>query len=165
MQPVDAEDVTQCVLTAVHNRIGSWVHDSSKGSFGAWLFKVTRNLAAKVWHERGTRTPDEARLGEGFDLDVVPEPSEDDATIFEFQYRRALFHWAAERIRDTVQEQTWRAFWMCAVENTEPNDVSATLGISMASVYTAKCRVLARIKNEIRQFENEFPVSNEESLG
>ncbi len=48
----DAEDVTQEVLRAVLRRIPNWEASDQQGCFRAWLFRVTRNLFARAWHEQ-----------------------------------------------------------------------------------------------------------------
>jgi len=158
LQPADAEDVTQRVLAAVVEKMRTWQPDASRGRFGAWLFRVTRNLAAKSWNDR-LRQP--AQLSEPMPSDMTsrqdpPDASAADAMLFQIEYRRAVFHWAADRVRDHVEATTWRAFWMTAVEQQSASDTSAQLQISVASVYTAKCRVLARIRREIEVFESDF---------
>ena len=153
LQGADAEDVTQAVLEAVYNRIDRWDADKARGSFRVWLFRVTRNLAAKAWNDwrrnpvRASGSMAEPLLAE------IPEPSEEEKSIFELEYRRSLFHWAAEKVRDDVQEATWTAFRMTAVDGVTPKDAAGQLGISVASVYTAKCRVLSRIREIIQRTE------------
>jgi RNA polymerase sigma factor (sigma-70 family) len=163
LQAVDADDVTQRVLAAVLEKSRTWRPDPAQGSFGAWLFRVTRNLSAKTWNA-SKRAPLEMSESK-HDLAVmeVPDPSGEESSLFHLEYRRALFHWAAGRVRGQVQETTWRAFWMTAIEGREPKDVCRELDISASSAYTAKCRVLARIRTEIDAFENELSIRNDGS--
>jgi hypothetical protein len=49
---------------------------------------------------------------------------------------------------------------MTAVEQKAARIVAENLCISVAAVYTAKCRLLARIRIEIEEFESEFSESN-----
>ena len=46
-----------------------------------------------------------------------------------------------------------RAFWRTAVEGESGREVAAALGISAAAVYLAKSRVMARLKELIRQLQ------------
>jgi RNA polymerase sigma-70 factor (ECF subfamily) len=158
LQPADAEDVTQRVLAAVIEKAPNWQPDTARGSFGAWLFRVTRNLAARAWNDRLRHPIGSGDSGATLLLEQVPEPPEAEQTAFRIEYRRALFHWAAERVRQRVQESTWRAFWMTTVEGRDSVQVATELRLSLASVYTAKCRMLTRIRAEIDRFEREFAV-------
>ncbi len=155
LQRADAEDVTQRVLEVVLAKSRSWDADLG-GSFGAWLFRVTRNLAAKTWNERGRDAVNLADESGTAWLDEIPNPSEEEKTIFQWEYRKAVFHWAAERVRDQFREETWNAFWKSSVELQTAEQVATEMRIAKSAVYVAKCRVLARIKSEVRQFEQEF---------
>jgi len=153
VQPVDAEDITQKVLAAVMDKAREWEPDSARGSFGAWLFQVTQNLSAKAWNDRKRGVVGTGDSGVNLILNQIPEPAEEEMTVFHLEYRRALFHWAAEQVRDQVEPTTWRAFWMTAVEAQKSETVAQTLGLSMSSVYTARCRVLAKIRKAIQGFD------------
>ena len=154
LQPADAENVTQQVLEAVMAKSPAW-DSSAGGSFGAWLFRVTRNLAAKAWNEQGKYARQLEDSG-GSRLSDVASPADDEQSIFQFEYRKALFHWAAKRVRDRFAPQTWDAFWQGVVQSKPPEQIASDLDISVASVYVAKCRVLSRVRAEIERFEHEF---------
>jgi RNA polymerase sigma-70 factor (ECF subfamily) len=67
--------------------------------------------------------------------------------------------YASEIIRREVAANTWEAFWSTAVANLPPSDVARQLGMKIGAVYTAKCRVLARIRElseELLEVEDEF---------
>lgn len=160
LQPADAEDVTQRVLEAVLEKARQWKPGTSEGSFGAWLFRVARNLSAKAWNER-IRHGADSGCGDQAHRLQAPVLSEEDKTIFHLEYRRALFRWATDRVRVHVERCTWEAFWRTAVEGLDAGGVAKDLGLSLSSVYTAKCRMLARIRAEIDCFENEFSILRE----
>jgi FixJ family two-component response regulator len=52
-----------------------------------------------------------------------------------------------------VQPATWQAFWCSAVEGQAGKNVAADLGMSVAAVYLAKSRVMARLKELVREVE------------
>jgi RNA polymerase sigma-70 factor (ECF subfamily) len=54
-----------------------------------------------------------------------------------------------------VQPKTWQAFWKTAVENKPGEQVAKELGISVAAVYIAKSRVIYRLRELIRQMQDE----------
>jgi RNA polymerase sigma-70 factor (ECF subfamily) len=60
-----------------------------------------------------------------------------------------------ERVRGEFQEATWRAFWLTAVEGKNARDAGVATGLSPGAVYVAKSRVLARLKEEIQQLQEE----------
>ncbi len=34
------------------------------------------------------------------------------SSALDLEYERAVFHWDAEQVRDSVAEHTWQAFWL-----------------------------------------------------
>ena len=69
--------------------------------------------------------------------------------MFVAEYRRRLLHWAAERVRSRVNETTWQAFWLTAMEGQNVPSVAEQLGITSGNVYAAKFRVTARIQKMV----------------
>jgi DNA-directed RNA polymerase specialized sigma24 family protein len=59
------------------------------------------------------------------------------------------------RVRGEVQEATWQAFWRTAVDGEEAQRVGDELGLSVGAVYIARTRVLARIREAVRELEGE----------
>lgn len=155
LQPADAEDVTQRVLEAVLVKSRSW-DATSGGSFSAWLFRVAKNLAAKSWNERVRMANDAGSDSTANWLEQFPEPSEEEKTVFQLEYRKAMFHWAAQRVKDQFKTETWDAFWLTTAEQLDAASAAQQLGVTKSAVYVSKCRVLAKVKTEIERFEREF---------
>jgi len=160
LQAADAADLTQEVFHAVAAAIERWDPDPNRGSFRGWLFRTARNLSVKILaaqrrQPRGTGDSDLQRL-----LEEQPAPDDEALALFEGEYRRRLFSWAADRVREEFRPLTWRAFWATAVEGGDPKEVAAALGMTTGAVYIAKSRVMSRLKKEIEQLvegEEEAP--------
>jgi RNA polymerase sigma-70 factor (ECF subfamily) len=148
LQDADAADLTQAVLAAVHSGIGRLDYDPLKGTFRGWLYGVARNQLGKWRRSQGK----DRASGDTEDLQQLAEqPAPDDAADWwEYEYQRQCFAVAADRVRPQVQETSWRAFWQTAVDGRAANEVAAELEMSLGALYTAKSRVLALIKKEIR---------------
>jgi RNA polymerase sigma-70 factor (ECF subfamily) len=151
LQDADAADLTQDVLQAVSGGIRRLDYDPRRGSFRGWLFTVVRNklrnfLAARKRPGRGTGDTDAQHR-----LQELPAPEEDQTAWWDQEYERRVFAWAAEQVRGAFQDSTWRAFWQTAVEGQTGPVVAKTLGMSVAAVYLAKGRVMARLKEIIRE--------------
>jgi RNA polymerase sigma-70 factor (ECF subfamily) len=155
LQEADADDLTQDVLRTVARAIENWDPDPERGSFRAWLFRITRNLIINLMAARRRRT---ASYGTG-DTDIValleaqPAPQGDDSALFDTEYRRRVFAMAAERIRGSFHETTWQAFWRTGVEGQDVSTVAASLGMTSGAVYVARSRVMARLRLEIEQID------------
>ena len=151
LQEADARDVTQEVLSALFDRIESWKPDPRSGSFRAWLFRVARNIAVDQIRRRA-RAPQvvDDRL-----LSDVVQSNDQEEAAFVHEYRRSLFVWAAQQVKREVNDTTWRCFWMTAIEDRKPVDAATTLNVSVGAVYTAKCRVMARIRERTADFTDD----------
>jgi RNA polymerase sigma-70 factor (ECF subfamily) len=151
LQDADAADLTQDVLQAVSGGIRRLDYDPKRGTFRGWLFTVVRNklrdfLAAQKRPGRATGDAEVQRQ-----LQELPARDEDQSDWWEQEYERRVFDWAAEQVRGVFSESTWRAFWQTAVEGKTGPQAARTLGMSVAAVYLAKGRVMARLKEIIRE--------------
>ncbi|HMF15390.1 MAG TPA: sigma-70 family RNA polymerase sigma factor [Gemmataceae bacterium] len=152
LQDADAADLTQDVLKAVAGAVNRLDYDPRRGSFRGWLFTIVRNKlrnhhAAKGRLIQGSGDTAAIRL---LEEQTAPEQEE-----WEADYQRQLFAWAVVRIRPEFQEKTWQAFWMTAVEGRSGKEVATKLAMTVAAVYLAKGRVLARLKVEIEQVRDD----------
>lgn len=151
LQVEDARDVTQQVLVAVHQRVGDWDFDKAKGSFRGWLFRVTRNLAAKQIRQSGRQIYGDVA---GQNFDDLPAPSEEDKTIFTIEFRRQVFRWAAESIRDQFTSKSWQAFWRTSIDGDSAAVVAEESQMSIGAVYAAKCRIMTKMRELIQQLSD-----------
>jgi len=154
LQDADAADVTQDVLLAVNGAIGRFDYDSERGSFRTWLYTVARSklntfLARRQRQCQGTGDTSAHEL-----LKEQPAPEDADRR-WEEEYERRLFTWAAEQVRGSFQDSTWQAFWQTAVEGKSGQEVARRLSLTVAAVYLAKGRVMARLKEQIQQVRDE----------
>jgi RNA polymerase sigma-70 factor (ECF subfamily) len=154
LQDADAADLTQEVLRAVSAAVGRFNYDPQRGSFRGWLFTVTHHklhdfLAGQKRQCRGTGGAAAREL-----LEAQPARDEDQA-LWDLEYERRLFNWAAEQVRDRFHDSTWRAFWLTAVDGKSGQEVADRLGMTVAAVYLAKSRVMARLREQIQQLDGD----------
>jgi RNA polymerase sigma-70 factor (ECF subfamily) len=145
----DAEDVVQEVFRVAASRLDKFRREREGDSFRAWLRGITCNMLL-VHFRRASRQPQASggsgsfsRLDEVVDPAGTAAPEEDPPSELESLRRRAL-----ELVRGQVAEQTWRAFWLTAIEGHASAEVAASLGISPTAVRMAKSRVLHRLKEQ-----------------
>jgi RNA polymerase sigma-70 factor (ECF subfamily) len=155
LQDADAADLMQEVFRTVAASAGRLEYDPERGSFRNWLYTVTRNklynfLDGQRRHARGSGDSATQERLEG--QAVRPD---DAASLWDQEYERRVFGWAAEQVRGEFQENTWQAFWLTAVEGLGAREAGERLGLSPGAVYVAKSRVLARLKEQVRQLQGE----------
>ena len=151
LQDADAHDVSQNVLVRVARSVKNWSPDEERGSFGAWLGTIARNLlidflrSNKKQHTT-TGGSDIERLMD----DSVDHCSDQDCEgLIDAQLQRQLFVWAAEKVQSSVQPATWQAFWRTAVENESVDSVAKELEMTAGGIYVARSRVIAKIRKTI----------------
>ena len=157
LQPADADDVVQEVLAAVARSVDTWLARTDRGPFRAWLLCIARNAALNSL----TRCPQQARGVGGSDiarrLAQHAGPTTDATSELDWEYRRQVFRWAADRVQDTVAQRTWQAFWLTSVQQRPIEQVATELEMTIANVYIARSRVLARLQKLVQKFEEAQP--------
>jgi RNA polymerase sigma-70 factor (ECF subfamily) len=151
LQDADAADLTQDVLQAVSGGIRALDYDPRRGSFRGWLFTVARNKLCNFLAacKRPGRNTGDAHTQHR--LEELPAREEDQTAWWDQEYERRVFSWAADQVRGVFQESTWQAFWRTAVEGKTGPQVARELRLSVAAVYLAKGRVMARLKDLIHE--------------
>jgi RNA polymerase sigma factor (sigma-70 family) len=155
LQDADAADLTQTVFHAIAHDIRRLDYDPSRGSFRGWLFGVVRNQFHKQYSRqkhvvRGSGDTTAHEL-----LAEHPARFGEEEALWQQEYELRVFRWAAERVRACFEESSWQAFWQTAVEGKSAKEVAGQLGLTVGAVYTAKSRVLDRIKREIEELQQD----------
>jgi RNA polymerase sigma factor (sigma-70 family) len=151
LQHADARELVQEVLLAVSGAIDRWDPDEARG----WLSTITRNLTINVLkregrHARGTGDSEFARL-----MNEQPDPVGENTALFDLEYRRRLFQFAAEHVQEQFGDSTRQAFWKTSVEQQPLVDVCEELGLSRGAIYVARSRVMAKLRKHIEKLESE----------
>jgi RNA polymerase sigma-70 factor (ECF subfamily) len=155
LQDADAADLTQDVLRSVARAMRGFEYDRTRGTFRGWLFTATRHALQR---SRANRKRQAQAGGSEFDRFVEDQPAPargEERGEWDREFDQRLFDWAARQVRGEVQANTWEAFWRTAVEQADPRDAAAALGLSVGAVYVAKSRVLARLRAVIDDIQGE----------
>jgi RNA polymerase sigma-70 factor (ECF subfamily) len=149
LQHADAADLAQDVFGAVAGAIQRLQYDPRLGTFRGWLFTFVRRRLARHRAARGNRFRGSGNTHVQRLLEQCPAPEAMEAQ-WEAEWRTRLFAWACEQARRDVTDSTWQAFWRTAVDGHPCKQVAADLGLSVAAVYLARSRIVARLKELIR---------------
>jgi len=155
LQDADAADLTQEVLRAVARSACRLEYDPKRGSFRGWLFTVVRNELRDWFNARRRHQAASGDSATQRRLEEEPSPSPDETALWEQEYQRQLFAWAADLVRRDFQHSTWQAFWLTAVDGKSGKEAARILRMSTAAIYLAKRRVMVRLKQEIDKALNE----------
>ena len=149
LQDADAVEVAQDVLMAVHSVASTWQPSERTGSFRAWLFETARRCCVRLLRKRVAGNLSEIESAELTDgsSDVLDRLTAKET----HDYQQWAFCAAASVVQLEVEDTTWQAFWLTAVQNVPAGEVAKRLGLSIGNVYTAKCRVLGRIRSRVAE--------------
>ncbi len=150
LQHADAQDLSQQVLMAVASAIGSWEKRDETTRFRHWLSRVIKNAIINAL----TRRPmDQAVGGSSIEelLHEVVDRDEATTALLENQLRRELYLQAAALIKAEFRPESWQAFELSVAGELTIEQVAQLLGKSVGSIYTARSRIMFRLRETIAE--------------
>jgi RNA polymerase sigma factor (sigma-70 family) len=146
LSDIDGEDVTQNVLLEFSRAYREGRYDRQKGRLRSWLFGIAvRQLA-------GYRRLSERHPLPISDLDDQQHPAEPESEnelerIWEEEWQRAVLRQCLVEISREVQPQTLKIFEQFAIQGKPADEVARTLNVSEDTVYSAKRRIMRRVRD------------------
>ena len=150
LQDADAADLVQDVMRSVGTAIGRLAYAKEKGGFRAWLFTITRNKLSTHFEKRKRIGP---TANDTVQIDLLNNQSSGSNELdqrWELEHQRQLAADAMEKLKSTIDPNTWSAFELTAVEGLSAEDAGKQIGMSKGAVYVARSRVTAKLRSEIQ---------------
>jgi len=160
LQHADARESVQEILIAVSKAVCKFEVSPDRGRFRTWLYAVGRNVCLRYLSRLRSRE----LSGENTELTAllaaVPSPDSAESQEIRLELQRHMFISISQQLRSEFQAKTWAAFWQTAVENHSVQTVADGLKMSVGSVYVARSRVMARLKQRVQDvmLEDELEV-------
>ena len=150
MQHADALDLSQQVLMAVASAIGEWEKRDESTRFRHWLSRVTKNA---ILNALMRRPRDQAVGGSSVEELLREAVDRDGATteLIETELRRELYLRAAEIVKVEFRPDSWQAFELSVAGDLTNEEVAAELGKSVGAIYTARSRIMFRLREVISE--------------
>ncbi len=148
----NADDIVQDVLLSLTKAMPGFEYNPEKGRFRSYL----KTVVVRAIIRRTEREPGAAPLS---DLDeatraAATDPSLDDA--WEEEWRQQHLRRAMRIVESEFNATDLSSFQAYVLEGKDAAEVAAQMGVSTGQVYTAKHRVLARLRTVIAaQVEDE----------
>lgn len=150
LQPPDADDLVQDVLSAVVAELPRFQYDRQRGSFRAWLRAVTVNRLRGFWRARQARPTatgdNDFRLQV---LDQLADPHSDLSRLWDQEHDRHVAQRLLELIEPEFEDSTWRAFSRVVLDSVKPAEAAKEIGLTVNAVFIAKSRVMRRLRQEM----------------
>jgi len=150
VQDSDASDVSQETFRAVATAVGDFRRDRAGDSFRGWLWTITRNKLRD--HFRRCAAGPGAVGGSVAAqrlMDIPDRPFEEADHDSRADTTAGIARRALAVIECEFEQRTWQAFFRIVVGGQTAAMVADDLGMSAGAVYTAKSRVLRRLREEI----------------
>jgi RNA polymerase sigma-70 factor (ECF subfamily) len=145
----DAEDATQASLLAFCQAYRDAKYERARGRLGDWLFGIVHNQVRNAQRKRG-RNREVAVTETQAGALQVPD-TEELERVWEEEWQDAIARECLAQVRREVQETTFQAFELFAIEGVPVAEVAERLGLTPNAVYGAKRRILRRIR-ELKPF-------------
>jgi RNA polymerase sigma-70 factor (ECF subfamily) len=144
----DLEDLSQDVLLSVVKHLPRFEHSGQRGAFRAWLRTILCSRTADYWRVLDAGTQAQGGSGATAALQQLADPDSDLNRQWDAEHDRYVLDCLLDLVAEEFEPTTLRAFRRLALDGASGAAVAEELGLSVAAVYVAKSRVLARIRQE-----------------
>jgi RNA polymerase sigma-70 factor (ECF subfamily) len=135
----DAADLIQEVFLVLVTKLPHFEYQKD-GNFRGWLRTLTINK-----YREGQRRKKLPIVDSLMDLPAKDSRGE----LEETEYRQHLVRHMLPILKDQFPPSTWQYFQANVIAGRDPQEIAATYGVSIGTVYTAKSKVLSRLREEL----------------
>ena len=144
----DLEDLSQEVLLSVVKQLPSFQHSGHQGAFRSWLRTIVCRRTADYWRAIDASTQATGGSGATAALQEIADPDSELNRQWDEEHDRYVLQCLLDLVQEEFEPATLRAFRRLALDGASGAEAAQELGLSVAAVYVAKSRVLARIRQE-----------------
>jgi len=139
----DSADLVQDVLVIVYQKLPTWKYDSQK-SFRGWLRTITLNRHRQLARKKKIKIVDSNRQ----QIDGLVDQKLAEST-WDQGYAEQLVATAMDLIRSDFAPKTWSALQILVSSGRSAADISRETGVSVWTIYSAKNRLMSRLRSEL----------------
>lgn len=151
VESCDIPDLVQDVWRSVFTSLDKFQRVQPGDTFRGWLRTITQRRVADYF-ETKAHQPFSFTTSRTFQNELPDLVRPGDAEIRDSE-KLILLHGFLQKIESEVQSNTWLAFRLHVLENNSAEDVAEKLKLGVASVYTAKSRILRRLRELFKESE------------
>src|SRR5262245_53820429 len=144
----DLEDLSQEVLLSVVKHLPGFQHSGQRGAFRSWLRTIVCRRTADYWRALDTDIQASGGSGAIAALQAIADPDSELNRQWDEEHDRYVLDCLLDLVDEEFEPITLQAFRRLAFDGVSGAEAAKDLGLSVAAVYVAKCRVLARIRQE-----------------
>lgn len=159
----EAQDAVQETMLSVSRRIPDFRYDALRGSFKAWLLRLTRWRIVDQFRKRGPAEAYHGHHGSGSGdgattelIESIPDPATLVSNeVWEDEWGKNLAEVARARVRARVDPQNYQLFDFYVRKEWPAKKVAERFGVSTSQVYLARHRISQMLTQEIARLEKE----------
>ena len=144
----DLEDLSQEVLLSVVGHLPGFEHSGRRGAFRSWLRTIVCRRTADYWRALDVNAVAKGGSVAAAALQQIADPESELNRQWDEEHDQYVIHCLLDLVEKNFEPMTVQAFRRLALDGASGADVAQELGLSVAAVYVAKSRVLARIREE-----------------
>ena len=144
LQQSDAADLVQDVLSIVFRRLPDFQYDAA-GSFRGWLRTVTLNK----FREKKRKKVTEVSIASNSVLEQIASLQRAEST-WDLDYGQMLLQQTMELMEPDFHPGTWQALRAVMAEGMTVDQAAETTGVSIWTIYSAKARLMKRLREELK---------------
>jgi RNA polymerase sigma-70 factor (ECF subfamily) len=144
----DLDDLGQEVLLTVVKHLPAFRHSGQRGAFRSWLRTIVCSRTVDYWRAVDAGAQASGGSAATAALQDIADPDSALNQKWDEEHDRYVLHCLLDLIEEEFEPNTLQAFRRLALDGASGAEVASELGLSVASVYVAKSRVLQRIRQE-----------------
>ncbi len=152
LQPSDADDVVQTVLLRLARRMQTFFYDPAQGSFRAYLHTLSKYAVNDFYADQKERGSGDTKVLASLESVTARD---DLLSRLDETFDHELLAEALVRVRRRVEENTWEAFELTAVQGVATTEAATRLEMSIAGVYKAKSRMVKLLREELALLDSD----------
>lgn len=150
----EKEILVQDVMNDFFNAQAKFTYDPARAKFRTYFSRIVHHRIYAILRERQKRRQRERHEDDDFSLDNLPDenPSGLD-TRWDAEWRLHVLTQAREEVRRTMDPVVVQVFEMWQFQEADPKVIARQFGLSLATVYNYRTRMLAALKKAILEME------------
>jgi RNA polymerase sigma-70 factor (ECF subfamily) len=159
LSDAEAQDVVQETVISVAKEIPEFTYNAAKGSFKAWLMRLTRRRISDQFRKKnyqldGKMFPRAERL-ETTVIDNHPDSASFDLEhTWHEEWQNNALQAALQRVKETADSKEFQMFYLHVKKGISARAVAKRLDVKLAQVYVAKYKISSLIKKQIKVLES-----------
>jgi RNA polymerase sigma factor (sigma-70 family) len=151
--PEEAADAAQATLADFADGYRTGRYDRTKGRLRTWILGIAQHRIAAAWRERARHAAVRGDSALADLPDPATAPGDWDEAAQAVVLERAL---RALHTETRMDARTLRAFELSALRGVPAEGVAAECGMTVAEVYVAKNRAIARLREIVARLSREL---------